>query len=397
MRISSNQLFQQGLSAMLERQSALSRAQLEISSGQKMLSAADDPVGAVRAAGLDAAIARGEQFIENASFARTRLSAEENAVDSAVNVMQRLRDLTLQANNATQSNESRAAIGREVREQLDNLLQIANTATGDGNYLFAGFQENVKPFSFSNGTLSYHGDDGRREIQLGPSRSVADADPGSHVFAGIKKGNGDFEALAGNGNTGSAVISTGSVTDYGVWDEREYQIVFASPTDYEIQDDTATVIATGTYSEGDSIGFAGINVTLSGPAETGDSFTVRPSERTDVMSIVEQLARELETPRSNPVERAAQTNGLNVALSDISRALDHLVEIQTGIGTRLNVVDQEVELNENVNLQLQQSLSGIRDVDMVEAASRLSQNLTGLQAAQQAFARVQQLSLFDYL
>ena len=115
------------------------------------------------------------------------------------------------------------------------------------------------------------------------------------------------------------------------------------------------------------------------------------------MSIVDQLARELETPRSNPAERAAQTNGLNVALSDISRALDHLVEVQTGIGTRLNVVDQEVELNENVKLQLQQSLSGIRDVDMVEAASRLSQNLTGLQAAQQAFARVQQLSLFEYL
>lgn len=397
MRISSNQLFLQGLSAMIDKQSTLSRTQLEISSGQRIATASDDPVGAVRAAGLDAAIARGEQYVKNAGFARTRLAAEESAVDNAINVLQRLRDLTLQANNASQSNESRAAIGREVREQLDNLLGIANTAMGDGNYLFSGYQEKVQPFSFSNGILTYHGDDGRREIQLGPGRSVADADPGSQVFAGIRQGNGDFEALANPANTGSAVISVGSVLDNSAWDERTYEIVFTSATEYDIVDDTSTIVSNGTYNQGDTIELAGVNVSLNGPAAAGDRFTVRASERSDVMSIVEQLALTLETKTHSSAERAAQNNGLNVALGNISRAIDHLVEVQTSIGARLNVVEQEENLNANVNVQLQGTLSGIRDVDIVEAATRFNQTLISLQAAQQAFARVQQLSLFNVL
>ena len=189
----------------------------------------------------------------------------------------------------------------------------------------------------------------------------------------------------------------GSVIDDSAWDERTYEIVFTSATQYDIVDDTSTIVANGTYNPGDTIELAGVNVSLNGPAAAGDRFTVRSSERSDVMTIVEQLAVTLETKTHSSSERAAQNNGLNVALSDISRAIDHLVEVQTSIGARLNVVEQEENLNANVNVQLQGTLSSIRDVDIVEAATRFNQTLISLQAAQQAFARVQQLSLFNVL
>jgi flagellar hook-associated protein 3 FlgL len=46
---------------------------------------------------------------------------------------------------------------------------------------------------------------------------------------------------------------------------------------------------------------------------------------------------------------------------------------------------------------MQKALSEIKDLDYAEAISRLSLQMTGLQAAQQSFAKVQGLSLFNYL
>ncbi|HCS26627.1 MAG TPA: flagellar hook-associated protein 3, partial [Spongiibacteraceae bacterium] len=120
MRISSNQMFQLGLKNITDAQSALSRTQAEISSGRKVLTAADNPIAAVRSVELEGAIGRAQQYIENGNYAKTRLSAEENAVSSALTSLQRVHELALQASNATQSNETRGILATEIRAQLDN-------------------------------------------------------------------------------------------------------------------------------------------------------------------------------------------------------------------------------------------------------------------------------------
>lgn len=397
MRISSSQIFQNGLTGITANQAKLNRTQQEISSGQRLLNAADDPVGAVRAIGIDTAIAKADQYVENGVYARTRLSNQESTVSSVINALQRVHELALQANNASQSNESRAAIAREVGAQFDNILQLANTRGSDGAFLFSGYQEQSQPFTFSAGSTQYHGDDGRRELKLGPSRSIADADPGSRVFTGIRTGNGYFTAIAAMGNSGSAVIDSGTVTDFGVWDQRSYTVQFTASDTWQVLDDTSTVIASGDYTGNTDISFAGVSVKVSGPVATGDEFTVAPSDRSDVFAIVDRLFSTLQTEVVSGADRARQNNNINRSLSDIDQALNHLVEIQTSIGTRLNVVEQEEDINLNVKLQLQETLSGIRDVDVVEAATRFNQTLVALQASQQAFAKVQQLSLFNYL
>jgi len=50
-----------------------------------------------------------------------------------------------------------------------------------------------------------------------------------------------------------------------------------------------------------------------------------------------------------------------------------------------------------LTLQSQKTLSGIQDLDYAEAISRLNLQMVGLQASQQAFTRIQNLSLFNYL
>ncbi|HCS26628.1 MAG TPA: flagellar hook-associated protein 3, partial [Spongiibacteraceae bacterium] len=278
-----------------------------------------------------------------------------------------------------------------------NLLQLANTRDGDGRFIFGGYQQDAKPFTFSTGSLSYNGDDGRRLLQLGPNRTIADADPGSAVFAGIVQGNGTFTTTANGGNTGNAVIDAGSVVDQASWNATNHRVRFTGADSYEVLDASNAVLSTGVYTSGQSINFSGVTITISGEPVAGDEFTISPSGRTDIFSMLDELASELENPRNNSVDRALQTNAINSSLSNIGNAIDHLVGKQTDIGARLNVVDQQEELNSGSVLQLQETLSGLVDVDVVEAASRFNQTLVSLQASQQAFARVQQLSLFNYL
>ena len=70
---------------------------------------------------------------------------------------------------------------------------------------------------------------------------------------------------------------------------------------------------------------------------------------------------------------------------------------RTEIGVRLTQIEDQSALSGGVVLQLQTALSETQDVDYAEAITRFNQQLLGLQAAQQAYTKVQGLSLFNYL
>ncbi|MDH5622561.1 MAG: flagellar hook-associated protein FlgL, partial [Gammaproteobacteria bacterium] len=126
MRVSTRGAYEHGLSAMQRLQSALDHTQRQISSGRRILTPSDDPIAASRALQIRESIGRLSQFDRNSNIAANRLSQEESALNSVNNVLQRVRELALQANNATQSNESRQQIAVEMRQQLDQLVQLAN-------------------------------------------------------------------------------------------------------------------------------------------------------------------------------------------------------------------------------------------------------------------------------
>lgn len=67
------------------------------------------------------------------------------------------------------------------------------------------------------------------------------------------------------------------------------------------------------------------------------------------------------------------------------------------VGARLNAVDAQKDVNDGFKLQVQETLSKLQDLDYAEAVSRLNLQLTGLQAAQQSFLKIQGLSLFNFL
>ncbi|MGB5489853.1 MAG: hypothetical protein WBM76_03390, partial [Woeseiaceae bacterium] len=100
-------------------QAALDQTQRQISSGRRILTPSDDPLAAARAVEIRESIGRLEQFDRNANMANNRLFQEESSLGSVNNVLQRVRELALQANNATQNSESRQLIAIEMRQRLD--------------------------------------------------------------------------------------------------------------------------------------------------------------------------------------------------------------------------------------------------------------------------------------
>jgi len=205
MRISTSGAFHQGLSLMLKLQSALDHTQRQITSARKHLTPAEDPFAAARSLNLRESMSRLEQFDRNATMATNRLAYEESALQSTSNTLQRVRELALQANNASQSDESRALIAAEMRQHVDALLQLANEKDGNGRYLFAGNRDATPPVAQNGAEFSYNGDQGQRMIRIGENRQVADGDPGNAVFFDIRNGNGAFSITAAAGNSGPAL------------------------------------------------------------------------------------------------------------------------------------------------------------------------------------------------
>lgn len=396
MRVSTSGAYASGLSAMQRLQAALDQTQRQISSGRRILTPSDDPLAAARALEIRESIGRLEQFDRNANVANNRLSLEESALGSVNNVLQRVRELALQANNATQSNESRRLIATEMRQNLDQLLQTANQKDGNGSYLFSGNLESTTPVTRMGAAFAYNGDQGQRYIQIGEGRQVADGDSGAAVFFNIRNGNGSFSLAPFAGNTGSGVLGPGSVVDPTAWDQSEYRVRFLDQTNYRVLDSNNDVVTTGTYQPGDTLAFSGVEFTLNGQPEAGDRFAVLPSRNQDVFSVVDQLATALETGSTDPASQAALNNALNAGIQNIDQAIGNILDVRIQVGSRLAAIENQVDSNSAFALNYRDTLASIEDLDYAEALSRLSLEVTTLEAAQQSFIRTQSLSLFNY-
>ena len=396
MRVSTRGSFLQGLNMMQKLQSSLDHTQRQISSGRRLLTPSDDPIAASRALEMRESIDRLTQFDRNAGIAVNRLSQEEAALNSVNNVLQRVRELALQANNATQSNDSRRLIGVELRQQLDQLVQLANQKDGNGSYLFSGNHTDTQPVSRSGSSFSYNGDQGQRLIQIGEGRQVADGDSGAAVFFAIPDGNGTFSVTDGSSNTGTGVIGASSLMDPTAWIPDQYTVRFIDSNNYEVLDSSAAVISTGTFQSGSTIAFNGIEFSLTGVPQGGDEFNLAPSRNQDMFSAVSQIITSVELGVSTDPMRAAQSNGINIGLLNLDQAIGNILDVRTQVGSRLSAIDSQLDSNGGFALSYQQTLASIEDLDYAEAISRLSIESTTLEAAQQSFIRTQSLSLFNY-
>lgn len=490
MRISSQYISDQFLASIEQTQAALAASEQQISSGKAYQSAADNPIAAAQAVSLQSTLDTLGQYATNANLAQSRLSVEDSTLSSVSSVLASVRTTVVQASNSSLSASDLASLGASVSQQLQSLLQLANTQDGSGQYLFSGSISTSVPFvTAQGGAVSYQGDSQTRQIQIGSGRSVQDGDAGDRVFNLVKNGNGTFQVGPGT-NTGTGVVGATSVTNPGAYSGDPLKVTFSVPTTafsaaagsantgsgtiatptstltsgtgqptttitfvtatsytlttggttsapinftpgasisangwttsvsgtpaagdtftvapsqttYSVTDTTTntTVVQPTAYTSGQSIAVpgAGLAFTLSGAPANNDTFTISPSANQSIFTTLQNLVTALNAPTGGTSQAANLQNALNQGLEAIDQAVNNISAVRTDVGSRLNAITSQSTVNSNTKLELTKSLSAVQDTDYAAAITTLSEQQTSLQAAEQSFASLKKLSIFNFL
>lgn len=117
----------------------------------------------------------------------------------------------------------------------------------------------------------------------------------------------------------------------------------------------------------------------------------------DLLSTLQSLVDTLEGAAAGTIDEATYRSQLASTQDDLGLALEHILTVRARVGARLNEVEAQRDIAAAFELYSTESLSTVEDLDYAEASGRLQLQLTVLQASQQAFVRVQGLSLFNYL
>ena len=118
----------------------------QLATGFRVSRPSDDPIDARRAVNIKLEIAQLNQFLNNITDARPQVDDTESTVDNTSSVLQRVRELTVQGSNGTNSQEQLDAIATEINQLLEETLVLSNSQS-IGRYLFAGTRTKTIPFS----------------------------------------------------------------------------------------------------------------------------------------------------------------------------------------------------------------------------------------------------------
>ncbi|BCK86698.1 hypothetical protein MIZ01_0464 [Sideroxyarcus emersonii] len=408
MRISTGTIYSTNVSYLDNLQVQIAQTTQQIASGQSILNPAMDPVGAARATELTLSNATTTQYASNNTAATNTLSLSDGILQNVTSLLQSAHDTAITgANGNSLSDGNRLALAKSLQGALQDLLGLANSTDGNGNYLYSGGQGSVQPFVNTAAGVVYQGDDVQRKMQVAPSRQIASSDSGADLFMRIRNGNGTFQTGLAAGNTGTGTISQGVVTNAGLYSGNSYQVTFgAGGTTYSIKDVTAgppgVAVAGQTgvaYVSGQAISFNGIQFSITGTPAAGDTFNVTPSSNQSVFDTLNKLINTLSTPLSGATAAtvAANSQAMSDGINALTQDLNNVLGVRATIGSRMNELTALQSTDTQLSLQYQQTLSSIQDTDYNKAITNLSQQKLVLQAAQQSFAQVSKLSLFNYL
>jgi len=422
MRISTIQAYNNSVGGLQKNYGNVTRTQEQISTGKRILTPADDPVASVRLLQLSQEQSLNDQYKSNITAAKNSLNSEESILQSVGNVIQRVREIAVQAGNGALDSTDKNSLATELSQREDELMNLLNSKDASGKYLFSGSQGDTQPFVRNpDGTYTYQGDESQRQVQIASSTLLGISDSGKLLFDSATNVNRVTTGAAA-ANTGTGRVSLGLVTDKQAYDGTFPSSVPPAATDgigirfldsknyevYNLNDPALpasyTPLKTGAIDDNpqtnDFVEYGGVKVQIDGTPAAGDTFTVNrdPStEKKGLLNVVADLRKALSSATDDQEGNYRIRDSSAVALSNLDSVNTQVLSGQGKIGARLNVIDSTETFIDDVKLVNTGVISDLQDLDYAEALSRLSMQSTILQAAQQSYVKISGLSLFNYL
>ena len=168
----------------------LSNIQSKIANQKKINELRDDPLAAAHTVRYESYLSRLERFEENTKYAQDHFRQVDIYLHSAVDVMQRIRELSVQGANGTYSKDDLKIMAVEVNELLGELVSLSNAIGPDGNRIFSGDKAFTEPFRIVEGTIQGGGETMIVDVEYrgaGPSRH-AEINEGTYTALDIGGG-----------------------------------------------------------------------------------------------------------------------------------------------------------------------------------------------------------------
>ena len=302
----------------------------QASSGVKLETAADDPVGAARLLQLDQQKAMLGQYTTNISALNTAQAQEEAVLDSINNVLQKVSELAVRAGGGSLNDDDRKSIAAELGASEDQLLSLMNSKDANGKFIFSGASNNTEPFvRNSDGTYSYQGDQTQLQLKIGDSMSLGLNDTGWDVFQqAINASRSSTTMTAPAVDDGRVALSEGLVTSAPSFDAnfrggQPYTLSFTSSTQFVITDAlgndvTAEASQGGVFDPkkegGSDINFRGAVFKLDITFQAGDN----PADAASADAVIAGHSFQLAAKPDSFVANRAPGNGSTAVIGQTS-------------------------------------------------------------------------------
>jgi flagellar hook-associated protein 3 FlgL len=402
-------MYRIAIQSMNNQKTALAKLQ-EQTDGRRIHTPSDDPVASAQIGALNQWLNTTKQLDANRLTAEGVIAYEESILGKSVKALQDLRALQVKAGDPVLSLSDRQSMAVQAQNILLELQGLANTQDSNGNYIFSGSETNKEAITLNlSGQYSYNGDETQRYLPIASSITVALNDTAKALFMQLPNGNGDFTVTATASNTGSGVLTTGSVINRASYVADNYTLKFALNTNNQL-----VVMVSGTasgnvlpttgnpddaplYQVGASIQFNGMEIIATGQPNAGDSFALNPKQNESIFSTGLRIINNLNSAVHASSDRALVSTENNQLLAQLDTALNTLLNAQAQAGLRLNQVSAAEKINADLTLTGETTIGNLRDANLEEVISDFSLQTLYLEIAMKTFTRVQGLSIFNYV
>lgn len=418
MQISTSEFLLGALPDLMAQQTNANQLNKEIASGETMLDASSDPAGAGLAMQTAGQIQQLTYDAGNAKAGAQSIQTTLSALQQVNDLIDQLNQTALSGATATTSQNTRQALVTEAQSALKQLIGLANTQGSNGNYIFAGSRTGSAPFlTDATGQVAFVGDAATNSVEVAPGVTVPITASGQGIFVGLSAGSSGIAVSGGAANSGSATLAVGvtslSQAAAAAAAGTQYQITFTSAgsgggLDYTIASGSGApgsagfsassgVIASGGFTAGADLRFAGLDAAIDGTPAAGDSFSLQPGATSSLFQTVQNLISALQSPLQGEAGGSAAQQQIQSVIGSLAGAQSAVLSAEASLGAGLSEVQAVQTQDEDQTTQAQTQLSDLQSANLPQVIANYSAAVTALQASEMAFARIQNLSLFSVI
>jgi flagellar hook-associated protein 3 FlgL len=407
MRISTNQIFDLNIRSITDNQRGLTETQQQLASGKRINKPSDDPVGAAQVVRLTEQLDKLTQYQRNNDLLSSSLEQQETVLRGINTSLNRARVLVIQSGAGYTTDADRKAIGAEIEQIRNEVLDLMNSQNSQGEYVFSGYQSQSQAFEFNpaaiGNKITFSGDDGTNTVQLADSVTVQSSSSGQTIFEDVlARLNFSFSGSAGVTVNSSEITQQGSFDNFHndnfdpiVAANNEFRFTVQAGNQVQVTNlGTGTVVDTLAFNSGQPFDFEGIQLNFDGTVGATLDITLDNPEKKNVAETLNDMFLALTAPN---VAATDFKDAINDALVGIDNGLESIGLENSSLGGRLNVAQSIKETNLDLEISNKSARSAIEDVDYAQASAEFAKQETALNAALATFPRVTSLSLFDFI